>query len=118
VYRLEARLFFANARYVKERVSEAVRGAESDTRWVVLDCEAVTQVDSTGMEGLDEMHDELARDGVTLVLGRVRDGLRRSLRDGGVLDTIGAENLHPTVAAAVSACVRADARASASSSPA
>ena len=40
VYRLDDRLFFANAGYVKGRVLEAVRGAPTATRSVVFDAEA------------------------------------------------------------------------------
>ena len=40
VYRLDDRLFFANARYVKGRVREAMRGAPDAARWLVFDAEA------------------------------------------------------------------------------
>ena len=40
VYRLDDRLFFANASYVKGRVLEAVRGAPTTTHSVVFDAEA------------------------------------------------------------------------------
>ena len=40
VYRLDDRLFFANARYVKGRVREALRGAPEAARWLVFDGEA------------------------------------------------------------------------------
>jgi high affinity sulfate transporter 1 len=36
VYRLDDRLFFANARYFKGRVREAIRAAPSPVRWLVL----------------------------------------------------------------------------------
>lgn len=108
VYRLESRLFFANVRYVKDRVAAAVRGAGTPTRWLVIDCEAVTQVDATGMDALGELHDRLEHDGVTLLLARVRTPLRRSLREGGALATIGPEHVHGTVRSAVAACLSAD----------
>jgi MFS superfamily sulfate permease-like transporter len=48
VYRLDDRLFFANARYFRGRVREAIRAAPSPVSWLVFDAEAVTHVDSTG----------------------------------------------------------------------
>ena len=50
VYRLDDRLFFANAGYVKGRVLEAVRGAPGPVRCVVFDAEGVTHVDATGID--------------------------------------------------------------------
>ena len=60
VYRLDDRLFFANARYVKGRVREALRGAPDAARWLVFDAESVTHVDATGVEALRELAAELA----------------------------------------------------------
>ena len=52
VYRLDDRLFFANARYVKGRVREAIRAAPTETSWLVFDAEAVNHIDATGIEAL------------------------------------------------------------------
>jgi hypothetical protein len=40
VYRLDDRLFFANASYVKGRVPEALRAAPTATRWLLFGAEA------------------------------------------------------------------------------
>ena len=40
VYRLDDRLFFANARYFKGRVREAIRAAAQPVTWLVFDAEA------------------------------------------------------------------------------
>jgi len=48
VYRLDDRLFFANAQHVRARILEALDGATTDTEWLVLDAEGVPSVDSTG----------------------------------------------------------------------
>ena len=53
VYRLDDRLFFANVRYFKGRVREAIRAAPAPVAWLVFDAEAVTHVDSTGLDALD-----------------------------------------------------------------
>jgi high affinity sulfate transporter 1 len=103
VYRLESRLFFANASYVRDRIEAAIRGAEPPPDSVVLDCEAISRIDSTGVEMLIELCGRLRRKGVTLLLGRVRDDLRRSLRTSGALDVIGADHVFPTIGAALAA---------------
>ena len=53
VYRLDDRLFFANARYFKGRVREAIRAAPAEVSWLVFDAEAVTHADATGLEALE-----------------------------------------------------------------
>jgi sulfate permease, SulP family len=47
VYRLDDRLFFANAGYVTGRIREAVSGSPTPVRWLVFDAEALAHVDST-----------------------------------------------------------------------
>ena len=103
VYRLDDRLFFANARYFKARVHEAIRAAPTLVSWLVFDAEAVTHADSTGLEALTALATDLRREGVTLVAARLRTRMQEQFETAGVTDTIGAEHLYPTVHAAVDA---------------
>jgi MFS superfamily sulfate permease-like transporter len=103
VYRLDDRLFFANARYFKGRVREAVRAAPAPVRWLVLDAEAITHADATGLDALLDVTKDLRRDEITLVLARLRARMEEQLEDAGVLEAIGHGNLYPTVRAAVDA---------------
>jgi MFS superfamily sulfate permease-like transporter len=109
VYRLDDRLFFANARYVKGRVHEALRGAPDPPRWLVFDAESVTHMDATGVEALRELRSELDRDGVELLVARMRAHVQERLAGAGVVDAIGEERFFPTVRAAVAFCVERDA---------
>jgi sulfate permease, SulP family len=114
VYRLDDRLFFANARYFKGRVREAIRAAPEPVSWLVFDAEAVTHVDSTGLEALEQLTKDLRREGITLVVARLRTRLEEQLELAGVTETIGRERFYPTVQAAVAAFVRAQGRGSGS----
>jgi sulfate permease, SulP family len=80
VYRLDDRLFFANARYFKARVREAVRAAPAEVSWLVFDAEAVTHADSTGLEALDTLTNDLRRVDITLVVARLRTRLQGAIR--------------------------------------
>jgi len=104
VYRLDDRLFFANARYFKGRVREAVRAAPAPVHWFVLDADAMTHADTTGLDALLDVTKDLQRDEITLVVARLRTRMEQQLDDAGVLDVIGPEHLYPTVRAAVQAC--------------
>lgn len=104
VYRLDDRLFFANARYFKARVREAIRAAPTPVVWLVLDAEAVGHVDSTGIDALEELTNDLRREEITLVIARLRTRIEDQFVLAGLAETVGSERFYPTVAAAVSAC--------------
>ena len=105
VYRLDDRLFFANARYFKGRVREAIRAATAPVSRLVLDAEAVTHVDSTGLEALDRLTKDLKGDEITLVVARLRTRMDDQFESTGVTETIGRERFYPTIRAAVEARV-------------
>ena len=101
VYRLDDRLFFANAGYVKGRVHEAIRGAPTRTVWLVFDAEAIGHVDSTGIEMLLDLTRELAADGITLVVARLRRRIRDDFDAAGLTDVVGSTRFYPSVRLAV-----------------
>ena len=103
VYRLDDRLFFANARYFKARVGEAIRAAPTPVAWLVLDADAITHVDATGLETLSDVATDLRRNGITLVIARLRTRMEDQLATAGVLEVIGSGHLYPTVRTAVDA---------------
>jgi sulfate permease, SulP family len=102
VYRLDDRLFFANARYFKARVHEAIRAAPAPVSWLVFDAEAVTHADSTGLEALTALANDLRHEGITLVVARLRTRMQEQFQHAGATKTIGTENFYPSVHAAVS----------------
>jgi SulP family sulfate permease len=106
VYRLDDRLFFANAAYAVGRIREAIDGAPYPVRWFVFDAESLTHVDSTGMEALRGAIEQLARDQITFVFARLKGLVRGQLGGAGIIATVGAEHLFPTVHAAVDAARR------------
>ncbi len=103
VYRLDDRLFFANANYVKGRIREAVDGAPGPVRWVVFDAEAVSQMDATGVAALGETIDALKAEGIGFAVARLKDPMRRVFDDARLIDRIGKDRFYPTVRGAVDA---------------
>jgi len=99
VYRLDDRLFFANAGYVKGRVREALHAAPSEPHSLVLDAEGVSHVDSAGRDAIDDLVRRLP---VTVYAARVKSPVRSHLHGA-----LAADRVHPTVRAAVAAAVRA-----------
>lgn len=104
VYRLDDKLIFANANYVKGRVREAIGGAPTPTRYLVFDAEAMTGIDASGVEALEQLIAALERDGITLVVARLKGHLAERFDAVGLTGLVGHERFYPTVEAAVDAC--------------
>ena len=109
VYRLDDRLIFANAEYVAGRIHEAIAGATTPTRWLVFDAETVSGIDSSGIEMLIALVDELHDSGIALVIARAKSTLQQQLDDAGFTQRLDAGSFYPNVQRAVRACVDADA---------
>jgi sulfate permease, SulP family len=83
VVRIDGPLYFANAKFVHDRfASFAARRPE--LRAIVLDCSAVTDLDTSGLHTLQAIVRELAEAGVELHLATVRGPVRDVLRRSGV----------------------------------
>jgi SulP family sulfate permease len=103
VYRLDDRLFFANASYVRGRVKEAIEGAPTSVHSLVFDAEALSHVDASGIAALEQLVGDLGGDGIEFRLARLKGPTERPLREAGVLELVGEDHVHPTVRAAVDA---------------
>ena len=99
VYRYDAPLFFANADNFLTRVREAV--AAYPPQWVLLNTEAIGEVDFTGAQVLETLRAELEARGVVLALARLKQEQREALEPSGLLDRIGAEHIFPTLPTAL-----------------
>lgn len=101
VYRLDDRLFFANAQYFRERARSAIEGAPYDVHRFVLDAEGVNHVDGAGAESLRELVQDLASDDIEFVVARLKSTVYQQFDQHGLVDTIGPERFFPTVRSAV-----------------
>ena len=72
IHRFEAELIFANADLFQDDLLARVRAAEPPPDTVVLDFEAVSQVDVTGAQTLRSVHDTLDALGIRLIVARAK----------------------------------------------
>jgi SulP family sulfate permease len=101
VIRLAAPLFFANGDVFSEAVKRAVKAApKGQVHTVVVDMEAVTDVDVTGAEAFGVLKRWLSEHDVALAFSRVRTESRPRLTTFGLLE---GEPVYPTNRAAVDA---------------
>jgi high affinity sulfate transporter 1 len=112
VYRWEAPLFFANAGEFRQQIRALAR--EREPAWIVLQCEAITDVDVTAGEMLEALDDELNAAGVHLAFAELRGRLQDLILRYGLMDTLDRDHFYPTLEAALAAIGDSDAAGRAS----
>src|SRR5262245_3912173 len=78
-YRFYAPIFFANAQHFRERVRGLVAAGRGSVRWLLVDVQAVPEIDVTGAEMLVNLSEELASQGVALKFARANRPLRERI---------------------------------------
>jgi high affinity sulfate transporter 1 len=101
ILRWEAPLFFANAGIFMDLVRELVR--TEHPRWIVLQCEAVTDVDVTAADMLKRLDLELNRQGINLAFVEFRDRLQDLLHRYGLFATLDRTHVFPSIETALAA---------------
>ena len=95
VFRWEAPLFFANAGIFREQIRALVRHRRP--RWVVLQCEAITDVDVTAADMLERLDRELNDQGVNVAFVEMRSRIQDLLERYGLFATFTREHVHPSI---------------------
>ncbi|MCH7945101.1 MAG: STAS domain-containing protein, partial [Armatimonadetes bacterium] len=97
IFRLDGELFFANAIYFRERVEEQLAAADPPARAILIDAEAIHDLDLTAAEMLKELASELAANEIDLLFASVHQTVREMMERSGVEDAIGADHIYPAV---------------------
>jgi high affinity sulfate transporter 1 len=77
VFRWEAPLFFANSGSFRRQVWSLVE--QKKARWVILQCEAITDIDVTAADMLEQLDNELDKIGVHIAFVELRARLHRQV---------------------------------------
>ena len=99
VYRWEAPLFFANAGAFRRQIRHLVR--ERQPRWVVVQCEAVTDVDITAAGMLEQLDKELNAQGIHMAFVELRTRLQQLVQRYGLLETLDRDHFYPSIETAL-----------------
>ena len=101
VFRWEAPLFFANSGMFADQVRALVD--ERRPRWVVLQCEAITDIDVTAADVLEQLDRELNAKGVHLAFVELRTRLRELVSDYGLDETLDLHHFYGSIDEALAA---------------
>ncbi len=103
IYRFGAALFYANAPLFSEEILGVVGPDPTTVRWLVVDAEAITNVDYTAARIVRGLHRELVSRGVVVGLARVSPSLQSDLDRHRLTEVIGRSmifaRLHDALAA-------------------
>ncbi|MEB3263338.1 MAG: sulfate permease [Synechococcus sp.] len=100
IYRFDAPLCFANSDHFRRRVLEVLQAETTPVQWLVLNAEAIVDIDSTAVAALEALQQELEARGITLAIARAKQDLLLQLQKTELLERIGPERLYPTLGSA------------------
>jgi MFS superfamily sulfate permease-like transporter len=101
VYLFYAPLWYGNADYFRLHVRRLVDTASEPLRLVVLDADAVSDIDYTGLQALRCLASDLRDRGVTIAIARASHLVHHDLKRGALLEQFGPEHLFTSVEQAV-----------------
>ena len=102
VFRWEAPLFFANSGSFRRQVWALVE--EKQARWVVLQCEAITDIDVTAADMLEQLDNDLDGRGVHIAFVELRARLHRQVGRYGLFEkALNREHFYDSLDAAIAA---------------
>lgn len=103
MYRYDAPLCFANAENFKQRVLSAIANEASPVHWFILNTEAIINIDITAVDMLEDLRQELAKQGILFGIARMKQDLYGQLKPTPFLANIQPENIFATLPMAISA---------------
>lgn len=103
IFRYDSPLFFANADNFLNRAREAMRERMPGLEWFALQCEAIIEIDSTGVDAVQVLADEVEAAGIRFTLVRAKSELVETLAKTPLVAQIGEEHIYPTLPTLVGA---------------
>ena len=103
IYRFGAPLFYANAGRFAEEIRTIVGPPPSALRWLVVDAEAISNLDYTAARVMLRLQSELAKNGSLLAFARVPPYLRADFERHGITKVVSKDLLFPRLHDAIHA---------------
>jgi SulP family sulfate permease len=92
ILRFDSHLYFANTNYFRERLDDLAIEKGEALKLIILDCECINGLDSTGAAMWNDRIDFYATQGVKIHFTNVKGPVRDAMRKAGIIDKIGIKN--------------------------
>ncbi|KAF3325335.1 putative high-affinity sulfate transporter [Carex littledalei] len=112
ILRVDSAIYFSNANYIKERILRWLRDEQDlnkeqglpDIEHVIIEMSPVTDIDTTGVQNLEELHKVLTKRQIQLEIANPGPVVIEKLKAAKYTDRIGHEHIFLTVGDAVAQC--------------
>ncbi|KAL6179814.1 hypothetical protein ACLB2K_046485 [Fragaria x ananassa] len=112
IVRVDSAIYFSNSNYIKERILRWLADEEEQLRaaylpniqFLIVEMSPVTDIDTSGIHALEELHKSLQKRDIQLVLANPGPVVIDKLHASHVANLIGEDRIFLTVAEAVSSC--------------
>jgi high affinity sulfate transporter 1 len=101
IYRFDAPLIFTNCDFLVDDLTTRIHATDPPIERVVLDFETIEEVDTTGLDVLVRLKDDLDGEGIILDVAHLRSGVLSLFERMGAIERIGNDHLFTTVREAV-----------------
>lgn len=89
IFRFGSSLIFPNANYFRSSLKQKIKESTDPVKMVLIDAETINLIDSTALETLKKLKQELDKDHIILGWARLRDSLYREMQRSGLRQEIG-----------------------------
>lgn len=100
VFRFDGSLYFANAGYFEDKIVEYI-STKKKLKYVIVDLEWMTDIDSTGTEVLENIHHRLSEEGIELYLASLRVRILKKFIQSGFIHRFHKKNIFIHVSDAI-----------------
>ena len=93
IYQFGANLYYANENRITEDILDLVKNASPSLKWLCLSASMISDIDYSGLESLRQLHEDLQKRGIVLVLSDVKDQVMQQLERDQFIDLIGKDHV-------------------------
>jgi len=101
IVRFDAQLYFANVTFFKDTLEELILQKGEKLKTVIIDCESMNNLDSSGVHTLIEVIDDYSSKKIAIIFSGVKGPVRDAMEKGGIINKIGFESCFMSIQEAV-----------------
>ncbi len=98
--RFDSPLFFANASYLEEKISQRIK-KKKKLKQIVLVCNGINDIDATGQEVMSLLIDNVRSRGIDISLSGINGSVMNVLERTHLVEKIGKDHIYPTMEKAI-----------------